>query len=108
MQSHQQQLRDAITWCKDAAASIVNAKETVKTNVKAAQVEIRLIEDVAAQSGQDSTEAVRTIVGREYDENVATINALAVGLGGTPYVPAAPVEEPGKPDPCQLRVTSSA
>ena len=99
MRAHQQQLDDAITWCNTAANNIVSAKDTITKNVTAAQQEIKTIEDTAALTGLDPNGDVRAIVEREYGENVATIDALAVGLGGKPGVPASPVDGPGKPDP---------
>ena len=44
MQDHRQQLRDAIAWCNDAATNIVDAKDTITSNVTAGQQEIQSIE----------------------------------------------------------------
>ena len=110
MQTHQQQLRDAIAWCNDAASNITSAKDTITTNVGAGQQEIQSIEKVAAKTNQSPDGAIRAVVERKYGENVATINALAVGLGGKPDMPASPVEnqtttdsgahgDPQSPDP---------
>ena len=41
LKEHQQQLRDAIEWCNDAAGNIVSAKDTITSNVTAGQQEIR-------------------------------------------------------------------
>ena len=101
MKAHQQQLDDAITWCNTAASNIVSAKDTITANVTAAQQEIKTIEDTAALTGLDPNGDVRAVVEREYGENVATIDGLAVGLGGKPGMPASPVDGPGKPDPNQ-------
>ena len=84
MQEHQQQLRDAIKWCTDAAANIVSAKDTITSNVTAGQHEIHTIEKTAAKTNQNPDGAIQAVVERKYGENVATINALAVGLGGKP------------------------
>ena len=103
MKAHQQQLDDAITWCNTAASNIVSAKDTITANVTAAQQEIQTIEDTAALTGLDPDGDVRAVVEREYGENVATIDGLAVGLGGKPGMPASPVDGPGKPEPNQTR-----
>ena len=101
MRTHQQQLDDAITWCNTAASNIVSAKDTITANVTAAQQEIKTIADTAALTALDPNGDIRAVVEREYGENVATIDALAVGLGGKPGMPASPVDGPGKPDPNQ-------
>ncbi len=101
MKAHQQQLDDAITWCNTAASNIVSAKDTITTNVTAAQQEIKTIEDTAALTGLDPNGDVRAVVEREYGENVATIDGLAVGLGGKPGVPASPAT--GRESPIRIR-----
>src|SRR4051812_29142858 len=101
MQAHQQQLRDAIAWCNDAATNIVSAKDTITSNVGAGQQEIQTIEKTAARTNQNPEGAIRAVVERKYGENVSTIDALAVRLGGKPGIPASPANGPGKPDPMQ-------
>jgi hypothetical protein len=96
MQGHAAQLRDAIAWCKHAAANIVGAKDTITHNVTVAQREIQLIEKKAAQNNQNPEGAIRTLVEREYGENVVTINALASGLAD-PNLPLSPADEPQIP-----------
>jgi hypothetical protein len=103
MQQHQQQLRDAIRWCTDAASHIVSAKDTVTTNVAVGQQEIHSIEKTAAKTNHNPDGAIRAVVERKYRENVDTINGLAVGLGGKPYVPESPVDKPINPHPNQPR-----
>ena len=57
MQEHQQQLRDARDWCRNAASNIVNVKDTVTTNVAAGQQEIpRLKKQLQRQ--------IKTLTGR--------------------------------------------
>ena len=53
-----------------------------------AQQEIQSIEKTAAKTNQNPDGAIRALVERKYGENVATINALAVGLGGKPDIAA--------------------
>ena len=97
LQEHQQQLRDAISWCNDAAANIVSAKDTITSNVTAGQHEIQTIEKTAAKTNQNPDGAIQAVVERKYGENVATIDALAVGLGGKPGMPHLPPTDRGKP-----------
>ncbi len=101
LQAHQQQLRDAIAWCNDAATHITSAKDTVASNVAVGQHEIQSIEKAAAKTNQNPDGAIRSVIQRKYGENVSTIDALAVGLGGKPSIPTSPRRDPGKPDPMQ-------
>jgi hypothetical protein len=41
MQDHARQLTDAIAWCNNAASTIVVAKDTITSNVTAAQQELQ-------------------------------------------------------------------
>ena len=84
MQDHAQQLRDAIEWCKTAATNIVVAKDTITSNVTAAQQEIQTIEKTAAKNNQNPDGAIQTLVQREYRENVDVVNALAMASGAKP------------------------
>src|SRR4051812_26852713 len=99
LQEHRRQLTDAIAWCNDAAAHVVGAKDTIASNVTAGQQEIQSIEKAAARTNQNPDGAIRSVVNRKFGENVATIDALAVGLGENPGVSASPADEPRNPDP---------
>ena len=50
LQNHAQQLRDAISWCNEAATHISNAKDAIASNVAAAQQEIHSIKQAAARA----------------------------------------------------------
>ncbi len=99
LQEHQQQLRDAREWCKNAATNIGNVKETITTNVKAGQQEIGDIEKTAARTNHSPDAAIRAVVERKYNENVHTIETLAVGLGWKPDISASPADRPGHTEP---------
>ena len=79
---------------QDAAANIVGAKDTITPNVTVAQQEIQTIEKTAAKTNQNPDGAIQAVVERKYGENVATINALAVGLGAKPDLPQSPADGP--------------
>jgi len=98
LQEHQQQLRNARDWCRNAANNIIDVKDTVTTNVEAGQQEIGTIEKAAAKTNQNPDGAIRAVVERKYGENVATIKALAVGLGWKPDISASPADQPGGND----------
>ena len=87
LQEHQQRLRDARDWCRNAATNIANVKETVTTNVEAGQHEIGTIEKTAAKTSQNPEGAIQAVVQRKYGENVATIKGLAAGRAGNPTYP---------------------
>src|SRR6185295_803042 len=99
LKTHQQQLRDAISWCNDAAGNIVSAKGTITSNVTAGQLEIHAIEQTAVKTNNNPDGVIRAIVQRKYGENVATINALAVGLGAKLDLPQSPVDDQRGPSP---------
>ena len=81
----------------DAASNIVSAKDTITSNVTAGQQEIHAIEKTAAKTNHNPDGAIRAIVERKYRENVDTINALAVGLGGKPEMPQSPADDHENP-----------
>src|SRR5262245_59129902 len=100
MQGHARQLRDAIDWCKNAAATIVVAKDTITSNVTAAQQEIQSIEKAAAKNNQNSDGAIQTLVQREYKENADVVNTFAMAWGTKPGdLPLSPADKPGEPHP---------
>jgi hypothetical protein len=100
MQDHAKQLRDAIEWCKTAAANIVVAKDLIASNVTAAQQEIQSIENAAAKNNQNPDGAIQTLVQREYKENFDVISVFAMASGAKlEDLPLSPPGEPGKPDP---------
>lgn len=104
MISHEQRMRDAISWCEKAAESITTAKDVICDNVAKGQEEIRQLEREAANQDIDATNAIQSVVNRKYFENFDTVNKLAVGLGGKPGVPQAPFEEPDELDTDGSRV----
>ena len=98
MQDHANQLRDAITWCKTAATNIVVAKDTIASNVTAAQQEIHSIEKFAAKSNQNPEGAIQALVQREYRENVSVVDVFAMASGAKPGdLPLSPGDEPQIP-----------
>ncbi|MEA2742447.1 MAG: hypothetical protein QOG25_818, partial [Acetobacteraceae bacterium] len=101
MRDHEQQLRDAIGWCNEAAGHIGTAKQLINDNVKAGIGEINQTLDAASESDQDPTAAIDAIVQRKYGENVATLGNTAKMLGFKGEVPAAPPHKPDTPDPNQ-------
>ena len=54
MQNHAKQLLDAIEWCNNAATTIGVAKDTITSNVTAAQQEIQSIEKNGRQEQSES------------------------------------------------------
>ena len=102
MQDHAEQLRDAIEWCKTAAANIVVAKDLITSNVTAAQQEIQSIEKTAAKNNQNPDSLIQTLVQREYKENFDVVNVFAMASGAKPDdLALSPADAPGEPDPRQ-------
>ena len=60
MQNHAKQLTDAIAWCNNAATTIGVVKDTISSNVTAAQQEIQSIEKTAGKNNQNLEGAIRT------------------------------------------------
>jgi hypothetical protein len=83
MRDYEQQLRDAIGWCNEAAGHIETAKQTVNENVKAGTFEINQTLDAATESDQDPTAAVDANVQRKYGKNGSTNNVETVGFSDT-------------------------
>ncbi|KAA0080621.1 hypothetical protein CIW52_23790 [Mycolicibacterium sp. P9-64] len=94
MRDHEQQLRDAIGWCNEAASRIGSAKQSIYDNVTTGIDEINQTLDAASQSDQDPTAAIDAIVQRKYGENVATLGKMARLLGYKGDLPAAPLDRP--------------
>jgi hypothetical protein len=102
MKDHARQLRGAIDWCKNAAATIVVAKDTITSNVTAAQQEIQSIEKTAAKNNQNPDGAIQTLVQREYKENADVVNTFAMAWGTKPGdLSLSPADKPGEPHPNQ-------
>ena len=100
---HAKQLRDAIEWCKTAAANIVVAKDLITSNVAAAQQEIQSIEKTAAKNNQNPDSLIQTLVQREYKENFDVVNVFAMASGANPDdLALSPPDVPGQPDPLPL------
>jgi hypothetical protein len=98
MQGHAKQLRDAIAWCNTSATTIVVAKDTITSNVAAAQQEIQTIEKTAAKNNQNPDGAIQTLVQREYKENAGVVNTFAMAWGAKPEdIPLSPSDRPGQP-----------
>ena len=95
MRNHEQQLRDAISWCNEAAGHIGTAKQSITENVNAGIDEINQTLGAASQSDKDPTAAIDAIVQRKYGENVATLGNAAKLLDFKGEVPAAPPRKPG-------------
>ena len=93
MRDHEQQLRDAIGWCNEAAGHIGTAKQSITDNVNAGIDEINQTLDAASQSDKDPTAAIDAIVQRKYDENVSTLGNAAKLLDFKGDLPAAPPHE---------------
>jgi hypothetical protein len=83
MRDHEQQLRDAIGWCNEAAGHIGTAKQRVDENVNAGIDEINQTLDAATESDQDPTAAIDAIVQRKYGKNESTNNVETVGFSDT-------------------------
>ena len=100
MRNHEQQLRDAISWCNEAAGHIGTAKQSILENVNAGIDEINQTLDQASQSDQDPGAAIDAIVQRKYGENVATLGNAAKMLGFKGDAPAKrQLDVPGHTDP---------
>ncbi|OBF49763.1 hypothetical protein A5778_19995 [Mycolicibacterium monacense] len=104
MSAHEQQLRDAINWCDEAAKKVSGAKDTISDNVAAAQSEIQRLQNEAALLEQDPTSAIHSLVNEEYFQNFNTVNELAMSIGGKPGLPQAPF---GDADDADLAEDSS-
>lgn len=90
VERHQQQFNGAIAWCNEASGHIVSAKDAIRANVRAGQKDVDVAIKNAADTKTRSTEAIQAIVNRKFYENFATVNDLAVSLGGEARIPGDP------------------